>query len=98
MGTSLLTILLCTPVAFFASYGRGYLPPMGYVIITMVFMQFIGILGLASYFPWAIPVLYSGAGGSENTSVGIMSYVILILTSLFGVIGTYLWWRFADQT
>ncbi|MGE5557249.1 MAG: hypothetical protein ACM3WV_01415 [Bacillota bacterium] len=32
-GTSLLTLLLCTPVAFFASYGRGYLPPMGFAFL-----------------------------------------------------------------
>ncbi len=98
VGTSLLTILLCTPVAFFASYGRGYLPPIAFVIFTMALTQFIGILGLAPYFPWAIPVLFSGAGASENASLGIMSYFILILTSFLGIVGTYLWWRFADQT
>ena len=47
MVTSLLTMLLCTPVAFFASYGRGYLPPVGFAIVT---------LGLGPYFPWGIPL------------------------------------------
>jgi len=51
IATSLLTILLCTPVAFFASYGRGYLLPMGFVILTLLMANFTGLLGLGLYFP-----------------------------------------------
>jgi ABC-type transport system involved in multi-copper enzyme maturation permease subunit len=69
--TSLLTILLCTPVAFFASYGRGYLSPIGFVIIALAIAQFIWFVGLGPYFPWAIPVLYTGAAGAESAQLGI---------------------------
>jgi ABC-2 type transport system permease protein len=95
--TSLFTILLCTPVAFFASYGRGYLPPMGFVIITLVTANFIGIIGLGPYFPWAIPGLYSVGAGTEGVQLGIVSYIILFFTSVLGLISTFAWWRYADQ-
>ena len=91
---SVLTILLCPIVAFFASYGRGYLPPVGFVIVTLITGQFINALGLGQFFPWMIPSLY---GGAEGQHLEIISYVILCFTSIAGVIGTLAWWRFADQ-
>ncbi len=95
--TSILTILLCPPVAFFASYGRGYIPPIGFVIVTLITGQFINALGIASYFPWTIPALYSGAAGADGSHLEIISYIILCFTGLAGLIGTLAWWRFADQ-
>lgn len=94
---SLLTILLCTPVAFFASFGRGYLAPVGFVILALAISQFISALGLAQYFPWAIPMLYTGAAGAESAQLGIINYIILFLTSILGSVGTFAWWRYADQ-
>ena len=95
--TSLLTILLCTPVAFFASYGRGYLLPMGFVIFTFIIANFIGLVGLGPYFPWSIPGIYGSASGIEGTQLGTISYIILYLTGISGLIGTFAWWHFADQ-
>ncbi len=95
--TSMLTILLCTPVGFFASYGRGYLPPVGFVIFTLIVAQFSGLVGLGPYFPWAIPGLYSVAGSAGNSQLAVVSYIILFLISVLGLIGTVAWWRFADQ-
>ena len=95
---SLMTILLCTPVAFFASYGRGYLPPLGFAILTLIIAQFTGLVGLGPYFPWGIPILYSAAmAGSEGIQLGVTSYFILFFTSIAGLIGTMAWWRYADQ-
>lgn len=95
--TVLMTVLLCTPVAFFASYGRGYLPPIGFVVITMIVGQFVMALNLGPYFPWAVPMLYGVAVTSGSAMPGIISYVILALTSLAGLIATLAWWRYADQ-
>ena len=95
--TSLLTILLCTPVAFFASYGRGYLLPMGFAMSTLIAAQFIGILGLAPYFPWAIPVTFSTVG-ADSSQIGVISIIILLCTCIVGFLTTFAWWRFADQT
>ncbi|MFA5972947.1 MAG: ABC transporter permease [Lentimicrobiaceae bacterium] len=95
--TSLLTLLLCTPVAFFASYSRGYLLPMGFVILTLLMANFTGLVGLGPYFPWAIPGLYSAPAGTEGLQLSIASYTILFATSILGFAGTLAWWRFADQ-
>lgn len=95
--TSLLTILLCPPVAFFASYSRGYLLPMAFVILTMIMANFTGILGLGPYFPWAIPGLFGVPAGSGGMQLTVVSYIILFSTSVVGLIGTLAWWRFADH-
>jgi ABC-2 type transport system permease protein len=97
MVTSLLTILLCTPIAFFASYGRGYLPPIGFALLTLIIAQFTGLVGLGPYFPWGVPILYATSIGVESAQLGLISYIILFLTSVLGLIGTLVWWRFADQ-
>ena len=81
----MLTIVLCTPVAFFASVGRGYLPPIGFVILTLIIVNFVGLIGIGPYFPWSIPGIYSSAAvarGTESTQLGILSYIILFLTSI----------------
>jgi ABC-2 type transport system permease protein len=99
-GTSILTILISTPVAFFASWGRGYLLPLGYIILTIIISQFIitGIPGAAPYIPWAIPAIYCGAAGPESSHLKAASDIILGLTSIIGLAGTIAWWRYADQT
>ena len=95
--TMLMTLLVSTPVAFFASYGRGYLPPIGFAIITLIAGQFIGTVGLGPYFPWAIPGLYSVAQMSGGLPPGPASYILLALTGISGTAISLAWWRFADQ-
>jgi ABC-2 type transport system permease protein len=95
--TSSLTLLLVTVVAFFASLGRGYLPPLAFMILTLLLANVITLLGYGPYFPWAIPILASGAGGKDAAQVETASYIILFLTSIAGLAGTFAWWRFADQ-
>lgn len=96
--TSFLTILLCTPVAFFASYGRGYLPPIGFIILSLMIAQFVGLVNLAPYFPWAIPMLFIEAAAAESAQLGVLSYIILFFTSGLGLIATLAWWLYADQS
>lgn len=91
--TALLTIALVTPIAFFASAGRGYLPPLGAAILAIILAQILAIAGWGEYFPWSIPALYSQ--GSELASI---SYVIVLLTGCAGIAGTFAWWERADQT
>jgi ABC-2 type transport system permease protein len=95
--TSLLSALLCTPVSFFASYSRGYILPIGFVILTLILANFSGLVGLGPYFPWAIPGLYGIPTGSESMNLNGASYFILILTSLAGLSGTIAFWLYADQ-
>jgi ABC-2 type transport system permease protein len=97
--TTAMILLLNTPVAFLAISGKGYLAPLGFVAITLVLAQIFGALGLGTYFPWAIPGIYSGTGGVEMKSgINIISWVILIFTSVFGYFSTVYWWKYADQS
>jgi ABC-2 type transport system permease protein len=91
--TACLTIPLVTPIALFASAGHGYLPPIGAVLLAMALAQVIAILGWADYFPWSIPGMYA-----QGEHLGIVSYIIVLLTSVAGAAGTFLWWELADQT
>ncbi len=97
--TSLLTILLFTPVSLVTSISRGYLLPVGFIILMMIITQLVGV-GLPfimPYFPWAIPALISGVAGEGNPEANVLSWIILIVTVLLGFAGTAAWWRYADQ-
>ncbi|KPJ96408.1 MAG: bacitracin ABC transporter permease [Gammaproteobacteria bacterium SG8_11] len=97
--TTILIMLLNTPIAFFAIYGKGYLVPLGIVAILLVLAQIIGAMGIGNYFPWAVPGIYSGSGGAGlKDQLNILSYIILIVTSVAGYVSTILWWKYADQT
>lgn len=96
--TAAMAIALCPPVAFVASAGRGYLAPLGFVIMTVVIAQIIGALGFGAYVPWAVPALFSGLGSEAGGSLSLVSYALLTATSAAGIIGTVLWWNLADQT
>ena len=95
--TSFLTLLLSTPVAFIAAYGRGIIAPIGFVIVMLIMAQFLGLVGLGPYFPWAIPGVYTVPLGTEGMELVPVSYIIVVLTSLIGFFGTIVWWRKADQ-
>lgn len=88
-----LTITLVTPVAFLASAGHGYLPPMGMIVLAVFLAQIVAVAGWGEYFPWSIPALMSQGG-----QLTIVSYLIVVLTGAVGIAGTFIWWEFADQT
>jgi ABC-type transport system involved in multi-copper enzyme maturation permease subunit len=91
--TICLAILVVLPFAFFASLGRGYILPMAIAVLTLITANLLMVVGLAVYFPWAIPLLYS----QGDTSLSTLSYVILVVTCLIGMFATYLWWKYSDQ-
>jgi ABC-2 type transport system permease protein len=95
--TWLLAVALCPPVAFVASAGRGYLAPLGFVILSMVLAQIIGALGLGPYFPWAVPGMFSGTTGAHAT-LDASSYALVVATCAVGLAATIYWWQTADQT
>lgn len=96
--TAALTLLLMTPVAFIASMGRGYLPPLGWAVLTIFFSQIVAATGWGDWFPWSVPALYSGVVGPRSEQLGLHSYVLVILASIAGLAATFWWWRNADQT
>jgi ABC-2 type transport system permease protein len=96
--TTFMTILIGAPIAFFAIWGKGYLAPLGFVVLTLVFAQIIAATGYGSYFPWSIPGLYSGVGGEYKKLLDHYSYSMIVLTSITGYLATIFYWRIADQT
>jgi ABC-2 type transport system permease protein len=90
--TSVLSIALITPFAFFASVGRGYLLPIGLAILTAILGNLSITLGWGEYFPWSIPGLLV-----QGIPLSPISVIIVLLTALVGFSMTYLWWMYADQ-
>lgn len=98
MMTALLTFMLMPFVAFFASAGRGYLPPLGWTFLTLALAQIVALLGWGDWFPWSVPALFSGMAGSPTDQLGMHSYVLVLLAFIVGTSSTFAWWRSADQT
>ena len=93
--TACLVIVDVFPFAFFASVGRGYLLPMGVTLLVLLLGNVVAIAGWGSYFPWAVPALYVERAGRVNLEPA--SYLLVLITGLAGLAGTYLWWKYADQ-
>ena len=91
--TVCLTILVVLPFAFLASVGRGYLLPLGLAILLVILGQLIVVAGWGEYFPWDVPALYT-----QGNPLPPVSYWIVILTGLGGMLITYWWWKYADQS
>lgn len=96
--TAWVVMILVMPLAWVASAGRGYLPPIGVLFLLVFFAQILVVLNLGAYFPWSVPALLSGAAGPGAQPVGLGSYVLVLLTGAVGFIGTLAWWRYADLT
>lgn len=96
--TAALTVLVVTPVGWVASAGRGYLPPVGGMILALVLAQVLAATGWGVYFPWSIPALGSGVAGPDRQAMGALSYLLVVLVGTLGVLGTLAWWRWADHT
>jgi len=96
--TAGLNLFLMTPVAFFATAGRGYLPPFGWTILAIFFAQIIAATGWGDWFPWSVPALFSGMVGPRADQLGLHSYILVFLAGILGLVATFYWWRNTDQT
>ena len=102
LGTGALTVLGCIPFALIASTARSYLPAIGGIFLVMVLGQIINQIGYGQYFPWNIPMMYSGAAqalsGKTAATLGFVSYLLVVLVGVIGLFAIIAWWRYADQT
>jgi ABC-2 type transport system permease protein len=87
-----------TPVALLASAGRGYLPPLGWAFLTVFLAQILAAIGWGAWFPWSVPALYSELAGPRADQIGLQSYIVVGVTCVTGLVGTFAWWHSADQT
>ena len=97
--SAVLTVLLFPVITFITCFSRGYLLPVGFSILILIATQFVflGLPAISPYFPWAIPGLCSGVAGPFSPKPEVISYIILVITSISGIAGTAAWWRYADQ-
>jgi ABC-2 type transport system permease protein len=66
------------------------------MFLALALAQVTEVIGYGMYFPYAIPALFIKANmGGEPLST--ISYLIVLITCLGGVIGTYVWLMSADQ-
>ena len=101
MVTALMTFMLMSLVAWFASVGGGYLPPLGWAFLTLVLAQVAGVMGWGDWFPWSVPGLFSQmfsvVYGQRVEPIGIHSYILVLFTFIAGMTATFAWWLRADQ-
>ena len=90
--TAIMSISLIMPFGFFASVGRGYLLPVGIMVLTVIMGNLAITLGWGENFPFSIPALVL-----QDVPLSIFSYILVGLTGLIGITGTYIWWKYADQ-
>ena len=89
-----LAIVVVLPFGLLASMGRGYMLPIGVAFLVLIMTNVVALVGWGDYFPWAVPGLYAQGKGA----LAPISYWLVLLTGLAGMIGTYLWWMHADQS
>jgi ABC-2 type transport system permease protein len=94
--TLFLTLAVCTPIAWLASYSKGILAPLGFVFLALISAQFSGLMGLGPYFPYAIPGLNSVSANVPGMVLNSLSYIIVLITGLAGYLATHFHWQKAD--
>ena len=90
--------LLTPPVAWIATLGRGYLPPLGFAMITFVLGNVFAATGWGKWFPYSIVALYTGIAGPRVSVLEPGSYAVVLLVFAAGIAATVWQVRFADDT
>lgn len=98
LASSLLTVCLATGYGLVASVGRGYLPAVGAVFVTLLLSQVVGAVGFGAWFPWSVPALLSGAAGPEQALLPTASILAVVAVGLVSFVATARWWEVADHS
>lgn len=92
-----LTFCLSLPFGLMANLSRGLMAAVGSLFLALFYALIFTALGWGAYFPWSIPALFGGAGGDLGQSPGALSYLIVFISGLAGLLGNMAWWRWADH-
>jgi len=90
--------LLVSPVAWIATLGRGYLPPLGFAIFTLVLGNIFAATGWGKWFPYSIVPLSTGIAGPRVGVLGPGSYAVVLVLFAAGVAATMWQMCSADET
>jgi ABC-2 type transport system permease protein len=97
VAAALLTIALQPVTGLLASVGRGFLGGLAWAVLAIAIAQVLTVLGLGAAFPWAVPVLVTGATGPDAV-VPPASVALVLVTGSAGLLLAVAWWRRADHT
>jgi ABC-2 type transport system permease protein len=97
LAATALTICLTTGYGLAASAGRGYLPGVLTMFVTLFAAQVVAALGFGSWFPWSVPSLLSGTAGPDQASPGAASIACVVAVGFAAAIATGRWWERADH-
>ncbi len=91
-----LTGVLALTMAPVASAGRGYLPAIGAIIVTIAVAQIAVLFGSGAWLPFAVPGLLAvnGADGVPVPGIAHISLVLLLSGAALGA--TVRWWSRAE--
>jgi ABC-2 type transport system permease protein len=89
---TLIIILLNTPLAFIAVCSGGYLLSISFLVFAFIIGIIINNMGYGSLYPLMIPSIYI-----EQRKLEGVTWTILFLYSMSGLLATIGWWRFVDQ-
>jgi len=88
--------LLAPVVAWIATMGRGYLPPLGFAMLMLVAGNVLGATGWGKWFPWSIAPLFAGVAGPRTELLASGSVFVVALTCGLGVTLTVAQVRWRD--
>jgi ABC-2 type transport system permease protein len=97
ISVAFLNFLLVPCVAYVASLGRGFLPPMAWIFFALASAQLLQIMGWGEWYPWAVPALVGTLAGPNGGSIGAHSVIMVVVACIAGLAATFAWWRSADQ-
>jgi ABC-2 type transport system permease protein len=95
--SGLVGFLLVPVVAWIATLGRGYLPPIGFTIFMLVLGNVFGATGWGKWFPWSIVPMLAGMVGPRVEVLEPGSLVVVGFTFLAGAAATIWQLRYADN-
>jgi ABC-type transport system involved in multi-copper enzyme maturation permease subunit len=89
--------LLAPPVAWITVLGRGYLPPLGFAIVTLVLGDVFIHTGWAPWFPWSVVPMFVGAVGERQSAIAPGSAAVVAATCLAGIAAVIAAVRYGDN-
>lgn len=95
--TTLLTVALATTYGLVASVGRGYLPAVAAMFVTVFAAQVIAALGYGAWFPFSVPSLLSGVAAPDQAHANLAGVTSVLLVGVAASVATMIWWEHADH-
>jgi ABC-2 type transport system permease protein len=65
---------------------------------VIVVSQVLTVLGWGAWFPWSVPALLAGAGGTSVEPVTPAGVLAVVVVAAAGLAATIAWWDRADRT